>query len=73
MNEVRCKAVLQMMKEGERITESWLLRHQRGIEKSDLDSMVERGYLDKYPKDPNDFMSDTCYLLTQRGKQYAWK
>lgn len=72
MDEVRCKAVLRMMKVGERITESWLLR-QHGVSLSAVDVLVEMGYLIKYPKVPNDFMSDTCYSLTLHGREYAWR
>ena len=72
MDEVQCKAVLRTLKIGEKIKESWFL-HQRGLSLSELDSLVEMGYLIKHPRVANDFLSDTCYSLTSWGRQYAWE
>lgn len=60
------------LREGEKYEESWLLR-QGGFTQSELDTLVDEGYLIRIDKDPNDFMSDNLYMLTEDGKAIAWK
>ena len=51
--------------------ERWFLI-ERKFTKDELVEMVDNGWLIKKEKDPNDFMSDVCYILTQDGFELAW-
>lgn len=67
-----CKQVLRLLSVGERTMESFLIRH--GLNSENIESLVQKGYLVLVKaKDPNDFMSDNYYCLTESGRDFAWK
>ena len=52
--------------------ESFLIRH--GLNSENIENLVQKGYLVLVKaKDPNDFMSDNYYCLTESGRDFAWK
>lgn len=67
-----CKQVLRLLSVGERTVESFLIRH--GLNSENIENLVQKGYLVLVKaKDPNDFMSDNYYCLTESGRDFAWK
>lgn len=70
MNEHRLKFALMQMGVGEHRTKRWF--ENNGVSESDLNEAVMLGYLVHYAKNPNDFMSDNEYGLTQCGQDFAW-
>lgn len=70
MNEHRLKSALMQMRVGEHRTERWF--EKNGVSESDLNEAVMLGYLVHYAEDPNDFMLDSEYSLTQCGQEFAW-
>lgn len=67
-----CKQVLRLLSVGERTMESFLIRH--GLNSENIENLVQKGYLVLVKaKDPNDFMSDNYYCLTESGRDFAWK
>ena len=71
MTVERMKSVLMVMSMGERYDEMWFVGKGK-CSKEELQEMVENGYLTYIEKDPNDFMSDNGYLLTDAGCELAW-
>lgn len=67
-----CKQVLRLLSVGERTMESLLIK--RGLDSQDLEYLVQKGYLVLVErKNPDDFMSDNYYCLTESGRDFAWK
>ena len=68
-NEIqRC---LLMMTENEAYSESWLLR-QGKLTIHELNESVANRYLICIEQKTNDFMSENRYMLTEKGKKFAW-
>ncbi len=70
MEEKVVKSALMKMTAGERRSVTWFT--SQGLSKIDLSDAVEFDYLTYHEKDPNDFMSDDGYTLTQAGRDFAW-
>ena len=67
-----CKQVLRLLSVGERTMESFLIRH--GLNSENIENLVQKGYLVLVErKNPDDFMSDNYYCLTESGRDFAWK
>ncbi len=71
MDETKAKTILMKLAVGEKQNENWFFK--QGCSHMELEEMVEKGLLIKKPKDPKNFMSDTCYQLTLQGREFAWK
>ena len=50
--------------------EPWLIRNGKVL-KEELDELVELGYLFRFDADPNNFMSDNKYMITDAGFEFA--
>ena len=70
MNEDALRSALMKMKAGDCRPEKWFI--SQGLTKEDLSTAVELNYLIPQEKDPNDFMSDKGFMLTQTGRDFAW-
>lgn len=70
MNESVVRSAFIKMNAGNRRQTSWFIA--QGLSKNDLFEAVDRGYLVYYEKDPNDFMSNDGYVLTQAGQDFVW-
>ena len=65
------KGVLMMMSKEEVYSESWLLR-QGNLTQTDLNDLVEKECLIRVHKNPEDFMSENRYKITEIGQRIAW-
>lgn len=68
----RQKGALMLMGRSESYSESWLSR-QGSLTQADLNDLVDKECLIRIAKDPNDFMSENRYTITELGKEIAWK
>lgn len=72
MNELSVKSAIRTIGAvGSGRKQAWLI--QNGCTMEDLEEAVEMEYLIKCDKDPKDFMSDTKYIVTQKGREFAWE
>ena len=68
---VLVSTLIKMVGVGDKRKEAWFF--ENGLTKQDLDEAVEMGLLERYDKDPYDFMSNAGYILTQKGRDFVWK
>ena len=62
------------MEKGKAYDEGWLIRHtDTNCTVQDLNEMVKMGLLLKNDKNPNDFMSDNRYMITEAGLHFIQK
>lgn len=74
MNDIQKENLLRKIENGKAYDEGWLIRHtDTNCSVQDLNDMVKLGLLLKIDKDPNDFMSDNQYMITEAGLRFIQK
>lgn len=72
MNSIEKANLLRRMEKGKAYDEGWLICHtDTNCSIQDLNDMVKMGLLLKIDKDPNDFMSDNRYMITEAGLHFV--